>query len=395
MKRVLSFVLSTLMLLSLAACGSAPADQGAEEDSIPAPPQPTLEELQAQQIQDLLDNMTLEEQVGQLFFPRCPAEDAVEDVSTYHLGGYILFGRDYKDGQDNWLTEEQFTQKLASYQASAKIPLLIGTDEEGGTVARASRNPNLFSRKARSPHELDQEGHQHGDRFLEDAWEKNGQLHSLGINVNLAPVADVSTDPADFIYDRTIGKDAPGTADYVRRVVTGMQDTGVGSVLKHFPGYGNNVDTHTGIAVDNRPLEQFRSADFLPFRAGVEAGGGTTAVMVSHNIMTAVDDQLPASLSPAVHELLRSELNFDGVVMTDDLAMDAVAAYAEDGASAVMALEAGNDLIITSDYRIQIPKVIEAFQDGTLDPQILQPACRRVLEWKQSLDLLPAVTPEV
>ena len=393
MKHLLSFALSALMILSLAACGSAPADQGAEEDSIPAPPQPTLEELQAQQIQDLLDNMTLEEQVGQLFFPRCPAEDAVEDISTYHLGGYILFGRDYKDAEENWLNQDQFTAVLQSYQDAAKIPLLIGTDEEGGTVARASRNTNFRAEKFQSPQELFAQGGLQA--ILDDAAEKDALLHSIGINVNLAPVADVSYDPVDFIYDRSYGQDATSTADYISQVVTQMAGDNMGSVLKHFPGYGNNVDTHTGIAIDERPLSQFQAEDFLPFAAGTEAGQGKTAVMVSHNIMTTVDDQLPASLSPAVHDLLRSELNFDGVVMTDDLAMDAVAAYAEDGASAVMALEAGNDLIITSDYRTQIPKVIAAFQDGTLDSQILLPACRRVLEWKQSLGLLPAVSPEV
>ena len=396
MNRLTAAVLSVLLLFSLTACNqeppAPPEPEPPAEEPIPLPPPPTPEELQAMQIDDLLSSMSLEEQVGQLFFPRCPAENAVEDIQTYHLGGYILFGRDYKDEQGNWLTEDQFTDKLAGYQAAAKIPLLIGTDEEGGTVARASRNPNLFSRRARSPQELDRAGHEHGDCFAEDAWEKNSQLHSLGINVNLAPVADVSTNPADFIYDRTIGKDAAGTADYVRRVVTGMQGTGVGSVLKHFPGYGNNVDTHTGIAVDKRPLEQFRSSDFLPFEAGIQAGGATTAVLVSHNIMTAVDGQLPASLSPAVHQLLREELNFDGVVMTDDLAMDAVAAYANDGSAAVMALKAGNDLIITSDYRTQIPQVVAAAEAGELDPLLLQNACRRVLQWKQALGLLPPIS---
>ena len=206
--------------------------------------------------------------------------------------------------------------------------------------------------------------------------------------MNLAPVADVSTDPADFIYDRALGQDTQATADYVTDVVTAMRDCGIGSVLKHFPGYGSNVDTHTGIAVDQRPLEQFESADFLPFSAGMAAGDGTTAVLVSHNIMTAVDESLPASLSPAVHDLLRDELGFDGVVMTDDLAMDAVAAYSTDGAVAVMALQAGNDLIITTDYRTQIPKVLEALESGALSEETIDTACRRVLTWKQNLGLL-------
>ena len=148
------------------------------------------------------------------------------------------------------------------------------------------------------------------------------------------------------------------------------------------------MDTNTGIAVDQRPLESFTSSDFLPFQAGMESGGGKTAVLVSHNIMTAVDGDLPASLSPKVHGLLRTDLGFDGVVMTDDLAMEAVAAYSADGAVAVMALEAGNDLVITTDYRTQIPKVLEALGSGALSEETIDTACRRVLTWKQNLGLL-------
>ena len=124
----------------------------------------------------------------------------------------------------------------------------------------------------------------------------------------------------------------------------------------------------------------------------MDSGGDLTAVLVSHNIMTCVDDTLPASLSPGVHDILREELGFDGVVMTDDLAMDAVAAYAEDGAVAVMALTAGNDLVLTTDYRTQIPKVIEAVENGTLDEAAIDAACRRVLRWKQALGLLEDLT---
>ena len=340
--------------------------------------------------------MTTEEKVGQLFFVRCPAEQAVEDVGTYHLGGYLLFARDFKDAANNWLTREQFTEKIASYQTAAMndtgIPLLIGSDEEGGTVTRASRNPNLFESKFKSPQAVAKNAHDHGDVFAEDAWEKSNALLALGINVNLAPVCDVSTDPNDFIYDRTLGQDAGATATFVASTVNAMKDAGIGSALKHFPGYGNNVDTHTGIAVDERSFETL-SLDFLPFEAGISVGADqlgrqTTSVLVSHNIITCLDAELPASLSPEVHRLLRESLLFDGVVMTDDLAMEAVAAYAEDGAVAVMSIQAGNDLVLTSDYRTQIPKVLEAVENGTLSMEDIDTACRRVLTWKQVLGLI-------
>lgn len=392
MRRCFAAALAALLLLTLTACGPTEPEQTqedppvTEEPEVPEPdPAPTPEELAAQEIEDLLSSMTLEEKVGQLFFVRCPDSGAVEDVGTYHLGGYILFGRDFADK-----TADDVIQSIRSYQSAAAadtgIPLLIGVDEEGGTVVRVSSNPHLRSEKYPSPQKLLSAGGM--EALVADAADKDALLQGLGINVNLAPVADVSTDPSDFIYDRTFGQDAAGNADCVTAVVTQMAADGMGSVLKHFPGYGSNVDTHTGIAVDQRSLESFQQSDFLPFSAGIAAGDGTTAVLVSHNIMTAVDDSLPASLSPAVHDLLRTELGFDGVAMTDDLAMDAVAAYSEDGAVAVMALQAGNDLVITTDYRTQIPKAIEAVKNGTLSTETIDTACRRVLQWKQNLGLL-------
>lgn len=400
MSRLLAAFLAALMMLSLTACGGTqteqpPAEEATEEvfqpELIPEP-EPTPEELAAQEIEALLTSMTLEEKVGQLFFVRCPAENTVEDIAAYHLGGYILFSRDFKDASDNWLTKEQVAENLASYQDAALndtgIPLLIGSDEEGGTVTRASRNPNLFDSKFKSPQALLKNAHDHGNVFAEDAWEKSNALLALGINVNLTPVCDVSTDPDDFIYDRTLGQDASATSDYVATVVDTMREAGIGSVLKHFPGYGNNVDTHTGIAVDQRPYETFVQSDFLPFEAGISAGGAATSVLVSHNIVTCMDPDLPASLSPEVHRILREELGFDGVVMTDDLAMEAVAAYSEDGAVAVMSLQAGNDIVLTTDYRTQIPKVLEAVDNGTLEEELIDTACRRVLHWKQALGII-------
>lgn len=389
MNRPLAALLAALLLFSMTACGPSQSNESSPPSPTEAqtpvqpevPPQPTPEELSAQAVEDLLSSMTLEEKVGQLFFVRCPAESAVEDVTAYHLGGYILFGRDTKDK-----TANELIQAIQSYQDAAAIPLLIGVDEEGGTVVRVSSNPHLRTSKFQSPQKLFLSGGM--EAILADTHEKDTLLQALGFNVNLAPVADVSADPGDFIYPRTFGQDAAATADYVSQVTARMSADGMGSVLKHFPGYGNNVDTHTGIAVDQRPMETFEASDFLPFEAGTQAGGGLTAVLVSHNIMSCVDDALPASLSPAVHEALREDLGFDGVVMTDDLAMDAVSAYAKDGAVAVMALKAGNDLVLTTDYRSQIPKVIEAVENGGLSEEVIDTACRRVLGWKSALGLL-------
>lgn len=361
--------------------GAPDASQDSEEP--PSQPDPSVTsgstENQDQIIEELLSTMTVEEKVGQMFFVRYPDTGAVEAVSQYKLGGYILFGRDFKDK-----TAEQVRNDISSYQSASGVPLLIGTDEEGGTVVRASSNPNLFSHRGLSPQALFAEGGM--DSIIQDARQKSVTLLGLGVNVNLAPVADVSTDPNDFIYDRSFGQDAQATAEYVSNVVKTMDAEGIGSVLKHFPGYGNNVDTHTGVAIDERPYETFQTSDYLPFTAGIQAGAD--AVLVSHNVMSCVDNQLPASLSPAVHNELRSTLGFQGVIMTDDLAMDAVAAYAGDQSPAVMAVKAGNDMIITTDFQTQIPEVVQAVKSGEIDEAQIDQSVTRVLQWKYDLGLL-------
>ena len=393
-----------LLLLLTAGCGgtndnsNTTGQEQNETNTVPTPPQepepiqpeepaePEEPEPDPRQeaIDALLSGMTLEEKVGQMFFVRCPDVQAAEKVSEYHLGGYLLFGRDFQTSTGDWLTAEAFTANVAAYQAASEIPLLIGVDEEGGTVARATRNPNLFSAKRQSPQAVYAQGGM--EAVLEDTRQVNQGLLSYGINVNFAPVADVSTDSSDFIYDRSFGQNAAATADYVAQVVAEMDTVGIGSVLKHFPGYGSNADTHTGVAIDERPRETFVSEDFLPFQAGIDVGAD--CVLVSHNVVTCMDDTLPASLSPAVHQVLREELGFTGVVLTDDLAMDAVEAYAEDGSVAVLAVLAGNDMIVTTDFTTQIPQVIAAVEAGTIDESRIDQAVSRVLGWKYDLGLL-------
>ncbi|MEY8402161.1 glycoside hydrolase family 3 N-terminal domain-containing protein [Oscillospiraceae bacterium 44-34] len=391
MKHFLSFVLA-LLLLAGCSPASPPAESAPppspppEDQSVLAPVQPPEPESDPRQetIDRLLASMTAEEKVGQLFFARCPAGDGAALAAEHHLGGYLLFGRDFKDK-----SAREVRETIASYQEGNALPMLIGVDEEGGTVARVSANPQLRKSRFLSPQRLYNQGGL--EAVLADCREKDELLSSLGINVNFAPVADLSTDPGNFIYDRALGRGTEETCQYIAAVVEQMEGDGMGSVLKHFPGYGPNKDTHTGSALDRRPLETFREEDFLPFQAGIQAAqGGSAAVLVSHNIMQAVDPERPASLSPAVYALLREELGFQGPALTDDLAMKAVTQYAgrENRCPAVLAIAAGCDMVVTTDFQTQIPQVLAALEDGSLSPERVEEAAARVLGWKYDLGLL-------
>ena len=330
----------------------------------------------------LLSGLTTEEKVGQLFLARCRKETAAEDIAQYHLGGLVLFDRDTEDE-----TPESLRQTLERYQEAATIPLLIAVDEEGGSVVRISDKPAFRDAPFSSPRSLYEGGGMEALRTAEA--EEDALLSDLAINVNLAPVCDITTDPAAFLYDRSLGQSPELTCQWVQIAVEEGQTYGIGCVLKHFPGYGNNADTHVGIAIENRSLEELEAQDLLPFAAGMEAGCG--AVMMSHIQVTALDAEYPASLSSAVHRYVRETMGYNGVLVTDDLVMDAISVPYGVGEAAVLAVLAGNDLLISSDFPEQYAAVLEAIREGRISEEQIDNAVRRILLWKQSLGLLSGI----
>ena len=377
-----------LCCLLLAGCGvkSVPAETALPSlpetvpATAPAVPETTVPEtVPPDPVRQMISDMSLEQRVGQLFLARCNAETAIQDIQQYHLGGLVLFGEDFENQ-----SMESMRQTIAAYQAAAEKPLLIAVDEEGGDVTRISRFSAFRERRFSSLRTRYDLGGL--EAVLTEEEEKCRLLSDLGINVNLGPVCDITTDPTAFMYTRSLGQDAQTTADVTAAIVNLMRDFRVGSVLKHFPGYGNNADTHTGIAVDSRPLSDFESQDFLPFSAGIQAGCG--GILVGHILVEALDPELPASLSPAVHRYLREELGFTGVIMTDDLVMQAITDQFGAGESAVMAVLSGNDLLCSTEYAVQYEAVLQAVLDGRIDIDVLNSAVRNVLEWKISLGLL-------
>lgn len=331
-----------------------------EETTAEIPEEPDL-------AQEILDQMSTEEKIGQVILARYPGNPA-EQAEQYHFGGYTLYAKDFENE-----TPESLSEEISAVKAAGFIPPFIATDEEGGKIVRISCYSQFAERQLPSVQKVLSEG---GD-ISEWANEMADNLQKAGVNLNLAPVADVAESKGDYIYSRTCGLGYEETGEVIAVIVGGLNRRGIASCLKHFPGYGPNVDTHTGIAVDTRTAESFEKGDFIPFTYGIEAGA--PMVMVSHNLVSAYDPDAPASLSPEIHRVLR-ELGFEGIIVTDDLGMDAISLYTKDPYST--AFLAGNDLLCATDGAECFNALYEAFQSGEITEERLNESVLRIIRVK-------------
>lgn len=330
---------------------------------------------------ELLSEMTAEEKVGQVILARMPSSPA-DEMSTYQFGGYTLYGNDFKNSDP-----EGISALTAEISEAAKISPFFAVDEEGGTVVRVSAYTQYRDEPFSSPQLLYSRG---GKELLEmDTEEKAKLLTSMGINLNLAPVADISTDQSSYIYPRTMGQGAEGTAEGVTAIVKTAADNDLASCLKHFPGYGENTDTHKNTAHDSRELYEFYNRDFVPFEAGINADTEKTpAVMVGHTVYDLIDPDVPASLSPVIHDTLRDKLNFDGVVITDDLGMDAIQNYSSESSVYVQALLADNDMLCVTDSQTAYSDILAAYKNGDITDDILDAHVKRILIMKLEFGII-------
>ena len=235
----------------------------------------------------IMENMTMEERIGQMFFPRYSHTNASDDIKNRKPGGYVLFEYDFAFNATYIQDYIKNIQEL-SYNSTG-LPLGLSVDEEGGTVVRVSRKHRKEG-KIPSPQDIyDKSGI---DGILQTDQEKRDLLRKFFLNINLAPVADISYNPSDYIYDRTLGRGPEESAEYISKDVEGYVKDNFSCCAKHFPGYGNNTDTHGGIAIDNRTYENFQKEDFLTFKAAIAQK--IPMILVSHNIVTCKDKKHPA-----------------------------------------------------------------------------------------------------
>lgn len=380
------------LLLALSACGTAPEEPAlpspdAEGVATPAPtptpePTPTPDPVLTR-AEELLAGMSLREKLCQLMIVRpevltgeSPVTAAGETtrlaLEQCPVGGLIY-------SVDNLVTQEQTREMIENTQSYSKIPLIISADEEGGNVGRL-----MYKLGTTFIHSMYSYKDMGEDTAYQNALTIGTDMVSCLFNTDFAPVADVWTNPANTVIgDRAYSDEFGQASELVAAAVRGFTESGVICCVKHFPGHGDtSTDTHEGAAVVDKSLEELRAGEFLPFEAGIEAG--VDMVMVGHITVTAVDDE-PATIShEVITGLLREELGWDGVVVTDSLDMGALAGY-EIGEVCVKYLEAGGDIMLgIPDLAAALTALETAVTEGRLTEQRIDESALRVLMLKLS-----------
>lgn len=378
-----------IFALALSACGAAPGvtlpDPDADVTSTPEPtpePTPTPDPVKVR-AEELLSGMTLREKLCQLMIVRpevltgeSPVTAAGETtrlaLETYPVSGLIY-------SVDNLVTQEQTREMITNTQSYSKLPLFISADEEGGNVGRLMYK--LGTTWVNSMYSYKDEG---ADTAYANAKTIGTDMVSCLFNTDFAPVADVWTNPANTVIgDRAYSDDFEQAAELVASAVRGFTDAGVICCLKHFPGHGGtSTDTHEGAAVVSKSLDELRAGEFLPFVSGIEAGADM--VMIGHITVTSVDPE-PATISKAIiTDVLRGELGWDGVVISDSLDMGALAGY-DNGEVCVKFLEAGGDILLgIPDIETALTALEAAVTDGRLTESRIDESVQRALELKIS-----------
>lgn len=323
----------------------------------------------------------VEHQVAQLFM--VPNSLGL-NLSEYPVGGIIYFEEDLVSPEQ---TRQMLQAAVRESSAAVGIPVFTGVDEEGGIVNRISKNPAFGMSDPGNMADLGAAG---DTELVRRTMENMGaQLYQLGFNVDFAPVADVSMDGSGAdIKKRSFSSDANQAADMVRAAVEGLQSSGVCAAAKHFPGLGGtSTDTHDGTAVTGRTLEEMTVSEFLPFQAAIEAG--SKFIMAGHISAVNLDESgMPASMSPTVlTQILRQQLGYEGIVITDAMNMGAIVDHYGSGEAAMQAIAAGADMILMPyDFYGARNTVLEAVQNGTISQERLHESLRRILRVKYSLN---------
>jgi beta-N-acetylhexosaminidase len=335
----------------------------------------------------ILSQMTLDQKLGQMMIVQFVGPDYGLDISTmvtqYNVGSVLIF-----PANNNVVSKTQLKGLIQQMQSNSAIPLAVAIDQEGGTVDRLVNLDG--ARRSATSIGLTNDPAQATAAGVQDAKD----LSSYGINLNLAPVVDVTNVYNSQMYLRTFGNNPTLVTKMAEAYLQGLQQSGkVLGTLKHFPGLGDvAADPHSSVPYLNRSLSQLEAIDWAPYRTLIQQGN-IHAIMVTHEIVSAVDASKPSSLSyKLVTGILRNQLGFNGVIMTDSLTMEGITAYYTEAQAAALAIEAGSDILMgastPNDVANMITGIKQAMASGEISQQRIDDSVRRILLLKYQMGLL-------
>ncbi|MCD8197693.1 MAG: hypothetical protein LUE24_11125 [Lachnospiraceae bacterium] len=375
------------------------AEEGGISEEDPAEEESDIKEIEADvaeetqtgddvsvEVAELLAAMTLEEQICQMFIVTPEQLTGVsvatragsttqEALQTYPVGGIVYFA-------DNLVTWEQCSEMIANSQSYSKIGLFIAVDEEGGTVARIGNNSAMGTTSFPNMKTIGDSGDTEEARSV--GYIIGSEIGELGFNLDFAPVADIDSNPDNpVIGDRSFGTDASVVSEMVAAAVQGFRESGTLCTLKHFPGHGDTAtDSHEGYTELNKTLEELYQVEFVPFQSGIAAGADF--VMVGHiSVPQVTGDDVPASLSGTMIDILKNDLGFGGLVITDSMQMEAVTDRWSSGEAAVMAVQAGVDVILMPENLEEaVSGLLDAVRSGEITEERIAGSVQKILETK-------------
>ncbi len=333
----------------------------------------------------LLETMTLDEKIGQMIMAgiegTTPTPETINLIEDYKVGGIIFFS----DNLTSYSQSLHFINGLKRINAVNKVPLFLSVDQEGGRVRRLPGLEELPTNKdigLRNDPEL---SYRIGNILAQE-------LKAFGMNVNYSPVIDVNSNPDNpVIGDRAFGDDPNLVSKLGIQTMKGMEDENIIPVIKHFPGHGDtSVDSHLELPRIDKSLHELHEIELVPFIKAIDAGA--EVVMVAHILFSQLDSEYPSSMSkPIITDLLRKELGFEGVIVTDDMMMDAIENHYEAGEAAVQSVKAGNDIILISEHYEEIVESFEAIksavESGEISEDRIDESVQRILDLKDKYEI--------
>lgn len=383
---VIIIVLTTLLC---SACTNEKTEESSSELLNEVDSQSELEQVKEptaeEEVQEQLENMSLDEKIGQVIITGLDGTEVTEEtqalVDSYHVGGFIFF-------QPNLKTPQQAVQLIDDIKALNQkndIPLFLSVDQEGGRVTRLPEIDEMKTNEAI------------GQEYDEDFSYETGkllatQLHAYGLQVNFAPVVDIDSNPQNpVIGDRSFGNDATIVTENGLKMMQGMQDEGVITSIKHFPGHGDtHEDSHEALPIIEKEKSALEQLELIPFQTAIDTGADM--VMVGHILLPELEAGYPATMSKEiVTNLLRHDMGYDGVVITDDMTMGAITNHYELADASVLAIQAGVDIILMAHGNENVATTFDALktavETGEITEERLDESVIRILTLKQQYNL--------